>query len=223
MMRWYRRSSGAVGMAEVPVVRMDGPVLVFGGPYSNLEATLAVLVESRRRAIPSERVVCTGDIVAYAADAVATTAAVREAGVWAVMGNCEESLAAGAEDCACGYAEGSACDRLASEWYAHAHRTLDAQSRSWMGALPRRFTIEIGGRRLAVIHGGVRQINRFVFASTPEPVKRREIAGLAEDGVIAGHCGIPFTEVVAGKLWHNAGAIGMPANDGTPRVWFSLL
>jgi len=24
-------------------------------------------------------------------------------------------------------------------------------------------------------------------------------------------------------LWHNAGAIGMPANDGTPRVWFSLL
>ena len=210
-------------MAEVPVVRMNGPVLVFGGPYSNLEATRAVLAEARRRAIPRERVICTGDIVAYAADAVATTAAVREAGIWAVMGNCEESLAAGAEDCACGYAEGSACDRLASEWYAHAHRTLDAESRRWMGALPRRLVIEVGGRRLAVIHGGVRQINRFVFASTPEPVKRREIAGPATDGVIAGHSGIPFTEVVAGKLWHNAGAIGMPANDGTPRVWFSLL
>jgi predicted phosphodiesterase/pyruvate-formate lyase-activating enzyme len=210
-------------MADDRVLRMDGPVLVFGGPYSNLEATLAVLAEARRRAIPRERILCTGDIVAYGADAVATTAALREAGISAVMGNCEESLAAGAEDCGCGYAEGSACDRLASEWYAHAHRTLDAESRRWMGALPRQLTVEIGGRRLAVIHGSIRQINRFVFASTPEPVKRREIAGLAEDGVIAGHSGIPFTELVGGKLWHNAGAIGMPANDGTPRTWFSLL
>src|ERR1700680_3694006 len=166
-------------MAEERAVRMDGPVLVFGGPYSNLEATLAVLGEARRRGIPSERIICTGDIVAYGADAVATTAAVREAGIWAVMGNCEESLAAGAEDCGCGYAEGSACDRLASEWYAHAHHTLDAESRRWMGALPRRLVMEVGGRRLAVIHGGTRQINRFVFASTPEPVKRREIADMA--------------------------------------------
>src|SRR5260370_4421062 len=167
MMRQFSRSSGAVGMAEVPVVRMDGPVLVFGGPYSNLEATLAVLAEARRRAIPRERVVCTGDIVAYAADAVATTAAVREAGVWAVLGNCDDSLAAGAEDCGCGYAEGSACDRLASEWYAHAHRTLDAESRRWMGALPRRLTLEIGGRRLAGSPGAGRSHHPFAFASSP--------------------------------------------------------
>jgi predicted phosphodiesterase len=210
-------------MTEARVVRMDGPVLVFGGPYSNLEATRAVLAEAERLAIPYSRVICTGDIVAYGADALATVSAVRAAGIAAIMGNCEESLAANSADCGCGYAEGSACDRLASEWYAHADRTLDAESRRWMGTLPRRLVIEVGGRRLAVVHGGTRQINRFVFASTPEPVKRAELAGCAEDGVIAGHSGIPFTEIVGGKLWHNAGAIGMPANDGTPRCWFSLL
>ena len=156
-------------MAEERVLRMDGPVLVFGGPYSNLEAILAVLAEARRRAIPRERLICTGDIVAYGADAVATAAAVREAGIWAVLGNCEESLAAGAEDCGCGYAEGSACDRLASEWYAHARRTLDAESRRWMGALPRRLTVEIGGRRLAVIHGGTRQITASSSPRRPRP------------------------------------------------------
>lgn len=43
------------------------------------------------------------------------------------------------------------------------------------------------------------------------------------DGVIGGHCGLPFTQIIAGRLWHNAGVIGMPANDGTPRVWYSLL
>jgi len=210
-------------MAAERVVRMDGPVLVFGGPYSNLEATEAVLAEARRLAIPPRRVLCTGDIVAYGADALATVAAVRAAGIAAIMGNCEESLAANSGDCGCGYAEGSACERLASEWYAHAARTLDAESRAWMGLLPRRLVIEVGGRRLAVVHGGTRRINRFLFASTPEPVLREELAASEEDGVIAGHSGIPFSHIVGGKLWHNAGAIGMPANDGTQRTWFSLL
>ena len=34
---------------------------------------------------------------------------------------------------------------------------------------------------------------------------------------------MPFTRVIGGRLWHNAGVIGMPANDGTPRAWFSVL
>jgi len=28
---------------------------------------------------------------------------------------------------------------------------------------------------------------------------------------------------MCGRLWHNARAVGMPANDGTPRGWFSLI
>jgi predicted phosphodiesterase len=202
---------------------MDGPVLVFGGPYSNLEATEAVLSEARRRAIPPERIICTGDIVAYAADAEATLAAVRDAGIWAIMGNCEESLGGDAEDCGCGYSAGSACDLMAVEWYRHADRTLDRDARAWMARLPRQLEIEIGGRRLVVVHGGVRQINRFFFASTPEAALRNELDAAHCDGVVAGHCGIPFTSIVDGRLWHNSGAIGMPANDGTARTWFSVL
>lgn len=205
------------------VVRMDGPVLVFGGPYSNLEATAAVLHEARRRGIPPQRILCTGDIVAYAADPRATLDRVRAAGIWAVLGNCEESLGSGAADCGCGYAEGSVCDRAATEWYAHADRNLDRDARDWMARLPRRIDIEIAGRRLAVIHGSARQINRFVFASTPAAVKCEELDAVRCDGVIAGHSGIPFTQIVDGRLWHNSGALGMPANDGTPRTWFSVL
>src|SRR5262249_17176517 len=77
--------------------------------------------------------------------------------------------------------------------------------------------------RLAAVHGGVERINRFVFASTAAAIKAEELARAQADGVIAGHCGLPFTQVLAGRLWHNAGAVGMPANDGTPRVWFSML
>ncbi|HLJ63033.1 MAG TPA: radical SAM protein [Stellaceae bacterium] len=205
------------------VITSGGPVLVFGGPYSNLEATAALFAEAKRRAIPPERMICTGDIVAYGADAAATLDLLRASGIHLVMGNCEESLGNSSEDCGCGYAEGSACDRLAVTWYDHASRMLDSDRRHFMAGLPRRIDLEIAGRRLAVIHGSVRQINRFVFASTPAAVKREELRASGVDGVIAGHCGIPFTEIIDERLWHNAGAIGMPANDGTPKVWFSLL
>jgi predicted phosphodiesterase/uncharacterized Fe-S cluster-containing radical SAM superfamily protein len=203
---------------------MDGPLLLFGGPYSNLEATQAVLAEAERRGIPAERVICTGDVVAYGADAKACVDLLREAGIRVVMGNCEEQLAAGGGDCGCGYAPGSACDRLATSWYAHADRSLGPEERAWMAGLPRRLDLSINGLTLAVVHGSVKEINRFVFASTPERVKALDLDEAGVDGIVAGHSGLPFTQVLEdGRLWHNPGVVGLPANDGTPRVWFSLV
>src|SRR4029077_11026489 len=62
-----------------------------------------------------------------------------------------------------------------------------------------------------------------VFASTAGAAKRAELDLADAHGVIGGHCGLPFTQTIDGKLWHNAGVVGMPAHDGTPRVWFSVL
>jgi predicted phosphodiesterase len=202
---------------------MEGPALVFGGCYSNLEATQAMLAAAAELGIPPERTICTGDVVAYCADASATARLIRRSGVHVVMGNCEESLGADAGDCGCGFAEGSACEALSVAWYAHALAQVDDDDKAWMRALPRRLDVVIGGRRLAVVHGGVTSINAFLFASTDATIIAREIEASGADGVIAGHCGIPFSRIVAGRLWHNSGAIGMPANDGTTRTWYSLL
>ena len=151
-------------------------VALFGGPYSNLEATRAVLAEAERRQIPPERIVCTGDVVAYAADAKATVDLVRESGIRVVMGNCEEALSVGAADCGCGFAPGSDCERLSAAWFAHADRQLDADARAWMASLPRRLDVELAGLTLAVVHGSLTEINRFVFASTPDRVKALDLA-----------------------------------------------
>ncbi len=195
----------------------DGPVLVFGGCYSNLQATGALLAEAARRGIPPERMVCTGDVVAYGADAAATVALVRDAGVPVVMGNCEEQLAARAADCGCGFTPGSACDLLSGAWFAHATAALDPAALDWMGTLPRQIDLQLGRFRLLAVHGSAAANNEFVFAST------RGVVPPGYDGVIAGHCGLPFTRTIEGRLWHNSGAVGMPANDGTPRGWFSVL
>ncbi len=199
------------------------PILIFGGPYSNLEATRALRAEASRRGIPPERLICTGDVVAYCVDPSATVAEIRDWGIHVVMGNCEESLAAASPDCGCGFDEGTACAVLAVDWYSHANAVLDAAARTWMAALPRRIAFRINGVRLLAIHGGVSSINRFLFASTPDAEKTAEMDGLDIDGIVGGHCGLPFTQTVEGRLWHNAGAIGLPANDGTVDGWYAVV
>ncbi len=206
-----------------PTILADGPVLVFGGCYSNLQATEALLAEARRLRIPPERMICTGDVVAYGADPRATVALIRAAGLATVMGNCEESLAQEAGDCGCGFAPGTACERLSAAWFTYTSQEIDADDRRWMATLPRRIDLVLAGHRFAVVHGAPSLINRFVFASMPDAALAAELALAGADGVIGGHCGLPFTRRVGARLWHNSGAIGLPANDGTPRVWFSLL
>ncbi|MEE3500553.1 hypothetical protein [Acidiphilium acidophilum] len=51
-------------MADAVLDAVDGPVLVFGGPYSNLPATRAVFAAAAEHGIPPGRMICTGDVVA---------------------------------------------------------------------------------------------------------------------------------------------------------------
>ena len=115
-------------------------------------------------------------IVGYGTDAKATVDLVRQAGIHVVMGNCEEALAQAAADCGCGFAPGSACDRLSAAWFAHAQSELGPAERAWMAVLPRRLEVELApaGVTLAVMHGGLEALNRFVFASTPGALKAAE-------------------------------------------------
>jgi predicted phosphodiesterase len=209
--------------AEIPLIRFDAPIAIFGGCYSNFEATSALIQLIERLGIPASHRICTGDIVAYGADAEACVKLVRDTADHVVMGNCEESLAAAKADCGCGFPDGSSCQRLSSAWFAHADRQISSESRNWMATLPRRIDLQIGGARLAVVHGGMQQINQFIFASTSVKTKTCQFDHAEVDGVIGGHCGLPFSQTVAGRLWHNSGAVGLPANDGTKRVWFSIL
>lgn len=202
---------------------LELPVLLFGGPYSNLQATRAMRAEAERLGIPPHRIVCTGDVVAYCGDPAATTALIRDWGVAVVMGNVEEQIGAGAEDCGCGFEEGTACAALSRDWFAHARGELDSGAARWMAERPRVVRFSAAGLRVAAIHGGAEIINEFVFASTPLETKRRQIVMLGADIVVAGHCGLPFAEDTGAGLWVNAGVIGMPANDGTSDGWYALL
>ncbi|MCK4785160.1 MAG: metallophosphoesterase family protein [Desulfobacteraceae bacterium] len=202
---------------------LKGPILVFGGPYSNLAATQAMKQKVEQLGLLSSQVICTGDVVAYCAEPEATVELLRRWGIHVVLGNCEESLGSEAPDCGCGFEMGTVCSALSNDWYRFAAQRVGSESKAWMRNLPRSIGFELNGRTFLVVHGGVEQINRFIFTSTPAEDKWGELDLAATDGVIAGHCGLPFGQHINDKVWLNAGVIGMPANDGTRDGWYMLL
>ncbi|SLN10632.1 Calcineurin-like phosphoesterase superfamily domain protein [Pseudoruegeria aquimaris] len=208
--------------------RLSGEVLLFGGPYSNLQATEALMATAAARGIAADHVICTGDLVAYCGAPRETVARIRAWGCTVVAGNCETQLAEGALDCGCGFEAGTACDLLSRGWFAHADAQVGAEARRWMAGLPDIVTFEHAGRSVAVLHGGARANNRFLWPSDPDSAFAAEIAHLREivgpvDAVIAGHCGLAFERVVAGVSWINAGVIGLPPHDGRPQTRYAVL
>ncbi len=197
-------------------------ILVFGGPYSNLRATNALIQEAERLRIPPHHVICTGDVVAYCAEPEETAQRIAAYGCHVIQGNCEQQLATGANDCACNFEEGSACDLLAKGWYPFANARISQDMRHWMGALPTTLKFSYGGNIFRVIHGGHDEVARWVFASDKATLID-EFARCDVDVVIAGHCGLPFIANSGRRTWMNPGVIGMPANDGTADVWYGRL
>lgn len=207
---------------------ITGPVLVFGGPYSNLQATQALFARAKELGIAPERMICTGDVVAYCAQPAQTVEAIRAAGCVVLAGNCERQLARNALDCGCGFDAGTHCDLLSGGWYGHANRSVGAEAREWMAGLPDLMLFSHSGRRAAVIHGGMSDVSRFVWRVSDEAVFVEEIALIQEvagpvDMVFSGHSGLMFQRRVGTVDWINAGAIGMPPHDGRVETGFAVL
>lgn len=209
-------------MTELDLGHLTGTLLLFGGPYSNLQATRALQLRAQELNIDPGNIICTGDSVAYCAQPNETLELLRRWGVSLLMGNCEQSLASDSDDCGCGFEEGSACDVLADSWYRYSVTTVSRSHKQWMRNLPQIIRFTYQHKTFAVVHGSAERINQFVFPSTDGRIKHQQIESTQADGIVAGHCGLPFTQVIEGKLWHNPGVIGMPANDGDASVWYSL-
>ena len=215
--------SGYVAMKVQDLGRFDGPVVLFGGVYSNEHALLALI-----KAIGGRDAICTGDIVGYCAAPNTATALFSAEDYWSVAGNCERQLADGSEDCGCGFDDGSACSILSQDWWPYLLKTATPDVVTWLHNLPDIGIFTHCGRRFAVLHGGATSNSRFLWPSTDEADFVHEIEALeanvgAVDGIVAGHSGIAFHRWIDGRQWINAGAIGMPPHDGRAETRYAVL
>ena len=203
--------------------QLTGTLLTFGGPYSNLQATEALFAKADELAIPASNIICTGDVVAYCGDPGTTTDLIRKRNINLIKGNVEISLSEGAGDCGCGFEEGSACDLLSIQWFNQAVKEISAEQIAWKAQLPDCIQFSYAGRRFEVVHGTRNEVSRFLFASQDHDFLFADMSKRDVDVTLAGHNGIPYTKNQDDKIWHNAGVIGMPANNGETTGWYSLI
>lgn len=197
-----------------------GRLLFFGGIYSNLQALQELQRWAKENEFAPENSFCTGDILGYCAQPVECITLLQDWGVHAIAGNVELQLRNGEMDCGCDFASGGRCDLFSKNWYDYTQRNMNSQTMAWLHTLPHHIRFSFGEKQFLMVHGSWFHTADFIFQSTDWTEKQKNFDSSGADVIVAGHCGLPFASKRAGKLWLNAGVIGMPANDGTDRVWF---
>jgi hypothetical protein len=177
-------------------VQADGAVLVFASPCGNIPATRAVLAEAGRRGIPPDRILCIGGLAGHDSDLTPPLQLVRASAIHVVAPDHDRRLAIG---------------------------QVEPDTAAWLSTQPSAIELHIAGLTFLVVHATGDGASRTVFASTPALAKKRQLERAGFDGIVAGAGGLPFTQSIDGRLWHNPGSAEMPANDGTQRVWCSII
>ncbi len=201
----------------------SGKLLLFGGVYSNLQALEQLISIAKTEGVTPENCICTGDITGYCAQPEETITAFKNWGALSITGNVELQLANDSEDCGCDFKAGGRCDSFSKMWFPFTKAHLSESSLEWISHLPEFITFDYSGKKVTVVHGSYENVSEFIFESTSENIKKDCLEQTKSDVVIAGHCGLPFSQAIGNKFWLNPGVIGMPANDGTQRVWYMLL
>ncbi len=202
---------------------LRGPLLLFGGVYSNLQALEQMMAIADKQGFQPQQIICTGDVVGYCAKPEEVVQAIRDWGIHCIAGNVELQLRDGEKDCGCDFNNGSRCDIFSRQWYPYAQSVLSKEAIEWMHALPHHISFQYAGLRARVVHGSVDHVSGYVFHSTPWSEKNEQLQKGEADLIMGGHCGLPFNHIQEGKYWLNPGVIGMPANDATTRVWYMTL
>lgn len=200
-----------------------GPIGLFGGVYSNLQSLEEFQRQIQSLGLSFSQLICTGDIVGYCGSPAECVETLEGWGVESILGNVEENLVLGIDDCGCNFGAGSRCDLFSKQWFPYAKTNIREKHLAYLQTLPHRLEFDLGGKKVHVLHGSPHFISEFVFESTPWEQKQAYFDALDVDIIVAGHTGLPFAQEQNGKVWINPGVLGMPANDGTSRVWFATL
>ena len=202
---------------------LTGKILVFGGVYSNFQALEKLAEIAQKAQIPSQNIICTGDIVAYCAEPERCVNAIQDWNIHSILGNVEIQLRDEEEDCGCNFNDGSRCDLFSRQWFPFAQKNISKKSIHYFKTLPDHLSFNYAGKRCTVVHGTYLETSGFVFKSTNWETKQQNFDATNTDVILGGHCGLPFNDIRNNQYWLNSGVIGMPANDGTRRVWYMIL
>ena len=197
-------------------------VALLGGVYANHVALRAALAEARARG--ADAIYFLGDAVGFGPHPDRAVEVLAAAGIPGVAGNYDIAVVRGDPDCGCGYTD-PRDNRYAQISYDYTLRGTGPAARAYLADLAPALRIRVGDRRVLLCHGSPRRVNEFLWESTtPRAFISRLLDEHDVDVIACAHTGIHWRRALGGgRHIVNVGAVGRPANDGRPEVWFAML
>jgi putative phosphoesterase len=192
---------------------------IFGDIHGNLPALEAVLADLKARHL--DRVYCLGDLVGYGASPNEVTARIQAEQIPTIMGNYDDGVGFDRDECGCAYRdpEEKARGERSIAW-TKAHTT--PENKAFLRALTSDIRFEADGRRVLLVHGSPRKMNEYLFEDRPLSSFQRLAATSEADIVVFGHTHKPYTKLVDGVWFINAGSVGKP-KDGDWRACYVII
>ncbi len=195
---------------------------VFGGVYSNHLALRAVLADVER--CGADLTWCLGDLGGFGPHPDRAAELLRESGVPMLRGNYDDSIGHDRADCACGYTD-PRDNAFAQLSYDYTRARTSPGHKAWMRGRPEQQRLDVAGRRVLLSHGSPRAVNEFLWESACSDAFLEWLCrDHGADVILCTHTGIHWHRTLpSGRHVINVGAIGRPANDGHPEVWYAAI
>lgn len=191
---------------------------LIGDIHSNLPALEAVLRELDGHEV--DRIFNVGDLVSYGPFPNEVVNFLRDRKIVSIQGNRDKDVYE-ANQISIPINKPSMIQMklLSYEW---THRNLSAENLGYLKALPDSLSVHVGRYKLLMVHSRLSSKIPQLQPDTPDLQYEKVAADIAEDIVAFGHTHIPFTKMIAQKVFVNTGSVGRPG-DGDPRAAYVLL
>lgn len=195
-------------------------VTVFGDIHGNLPALEAVLADIEDRGLSPDY--CLGDLVGYGTFPNEVTSIIRERNIPTIMGNYDQGVGYGSDDCGCAYTSKEA-EALGKRSIAWTNQNTTDDNKLFLKQLSAHIPLQLGGLRILLVHGSPRKINEYLFADRPDTTMERLLDLASADVLVCGHTHIPYHRILpSGRHVVNAGSVGKP-KDHSPQACYAVL
>jgi putative phosphoesterase len=195
-------------------------VTIFGDIHGNLPALEAVLADIEAHGLSPDY--CLGDLVGYGTFPNEVTSLIREKNIPTIIGNYDQGVGNGSDDCGCAYTSKEA-EALGKRSIAWTNQHTSRDNKQFLKQLRASIPIQLGDLRVLLVHGSPRKINEYLFADRPDATMERLLNLADADVLVCGHTHIPYHRILpSGRHVVNAGSVGKP-KDGNPQACYVVL
>ncbi len=200
---------------------MTQRIALCGGLYSNYLALQSALEDAQARGITEYY--CLGDLGAFGPHPDRVFPLLSQYNVQCIQGNYDDSIGNDKDNCQCGYTD-HRDNYFAQISYDYTQQNTSPEHKAFLRDLPRTRRIKIEDVRILLCHGSPRSLNEFLWeTTTPDHFLEPFFDEYQVDVIATTHTGIKWQRRLNTGLFVNVGVLGRPENDGTNRVWYTIL